>query len=200
MLGISGQPQFENDKLIPFLAHGVKVMSIGFIADDTQPMIFRGPRASGAVRQMTHGVNWASEADPLDILVIDLPPGTGDIHLTVIQSVKLDGVVIVSTPQEVALIDARRAATMFRKTGTPILGLIENMSFFPDPATGRPIPIFGSGGGKTEAARLGVPLLAEIPIDVGLREGGDKGLPLTLNPDGGPAAEAFRAAARKLAT
>jgi ATP-binding protein involved in chromosome partitioning len=200
MLGISGQPQFENDRLIPFVAHGVRVMSIGFIADDTQPMIFRGPRASGAVRQMTHGVNWAGEADPLDILVIDLPPGTGDIHLTVIQSVKLDGVVIVSTPQEVALIDARRAASMFRKTGTPILGLIENMSFFADPATGRPIPIFGSGGGKTEAARLGVPLLAEIPLDIGLREGGDKGVPLTLNPDGGPAAEAFRAAARKLAT
>ncbi|MDB5429507.1 MAG: iron-sulfur cluster assembly/repair protein ApbC [Caulobacter sp.] len=200
MLGISGQPQFENDKLQPFTAHGVKVMSIGFIAEDNSPMIFRGPRASGAVRQMTHGVNWASEAEPMDILVIDLPPGTGDIHLTVIQSVKLDGVVLVSTPQEVALIDARRAATMFHKTGTPILGLIENMSFFPDPTTGRPIPIFGSGGGKTEAARLGVPLLAEIPIDIALREGGDAGAPITAQGGGGAAAEAFRSAARKLAT
>jgi ATP-binding protein involved in chromosome partitioning len=199
MLGVSGKPTFADEKLQPFTAHGVKVMSIGFIAEENAPMIFRGPRASGAVRQMVLGVNWATAEAPLDILIIDLPPGTGDIHLTVIQAVKLDGVILVSTPQEVALVDARRAATMFHKTGTPILGLIETMSYFPDPATGRPIPIFGAGGGKAEAQRLGVPLLAEIPIDLALRESGDLGVPLTSKPGGGVAADAFRAAARKLA-
>lgn len=198
MLGVSGKPAFADGKLEPFVAHGVKVMSIGFVADDDQPMIFRGPRASGAVRQMTLGVTWASEAEPLDVLVIDLPPGTGDIHLTILQSVQLDGVVLVSTPQEVALVDARRAAAMFRKTETPILGLIENMAFFADPSTGAPIPIFGSGGGKAEAARLGVPLLAEIPIEVALREGGDAGTPLVAQGGDSAAATAFRQAAKAL--
>ncbi len=198
MLGVSGKPTFDGEKLEPFVAHGVKVMSIGFVADNDQPMIFRGPRASGAVKQMTLGVNWATAAAPLDVLVIDLPPGTGDIHLTILQSVQLDGVVLVSTPQEVALVDARRAATMFQKVGAPILGLIENMAFFADPATGAPIPIFGTGGGKAEAARLGVPLLAEIPIEVALREGGDAGTPLVASGVDSAAARAFRAAARAL--
>jgi ATP-binding protein involved in chromosome partitioning len=198
MLGISGKPVFENEKLKPFKAHGVEVMSIGFVADTDQPMIFRGPRASGAVRQMTLGVDWASAEEPLDLLILDLPPGTGDIHLTVLQSIKLDGVVLVSTPQEVALVDARRAAAMFRKTETPILGLIENMAFFADPTTGAPIPIFGSGGGKAEAERLGVPLLAEIPIEVALREAGDEGRPMTAGDGNSAAAQAFRNAAKAL--
>ncbi len=194
MLGVSGQPAFADGKLIPFRAHGVEVMSIGFIAEGDSPMIFRGPRASGAVRQMTAGVAWG----PLDVLIIDLPPGTGDIHLTVIQSVKLDGVVIVSTPQEVALIDARRAVAMFGKTGTPVLGVIENMAFFPDPTTGAPIHIFGEGGAKAEAAKLGVPLLAQIPIDIPLRQGGDDGQPITVGDNQSPAAQAFRQAAATL--
>ena len=198
MLGVSGKPTFDGEKLEPFHAHGVKVMSIGFVADDDQPMIFRGPRASGAVKQMTMGVNWASAAEPLDVLVIDLPPGTGDIHLTILQSVQLDGVVLVTTPQEVALVDARRAAAMFRKTDTAILGLIENMAFFADPATGAPIPIFGSGGGKAEAARLGVPLLAEVPIELAVREGGDAGTPVVARPGDSAAARAFRQAAKAL--
>lgn len=198
MLGVSGMPAFDDGKLIPFEAHGVKVMSIGFIAEGDTPMIFRGPRASGAVRQMTSGVKWGSAEAPLDVLVIDLPPGTGDIHLTVIQSVKLDGVVIVSTPQEVALIDARRAVAMFRKTRTPILGVIENMAYFPDPSTGERIPIFGQGGAAAEAARLGVPLLAEVPIDIPLRQGGDEGVPVTATDSDSPAALAFRTAAEAL--
>lgn len=198
MLGISGKPVFENEKLKPFVAHGIEVMSIGFVADLDQPMIFRGPRASGAVRQMTLGVDWASAEAPLDVLIIDLPPGTGDIHLTVLQSVTVDGVVLVSTPQEVALVDARRAAAMFRKTETPILGLIENMAYFADPTTGAPIPIFGSGGGKAEAARLGVPLLAEIPIEIALREAGDAGTPLVTQGADSLAAAGFRAAAKAL--
>ena len=198
MLGVSGMPAFDDGKLIPFEAHGVQVMSIGFIAEGDTPMIFRGPRASGAVRQMTSGVKWGGPDAPLDVLVIDLPPGTGDIHLTVIQSVKLDGVVIVSTPQEVALIDARRAVAMFGKTRTPILGVIENMAYFPDPATGERIPIFGQGGAAAEAERMGVPLLAEVPIDIPLRQGGDEGVPVTATDGDSPAARAFRGAAESL--
>lgn len=198
MLGLSGRPTFENEKLKPFHAHGLAVMSVGFVADLDQPMIFRGPRASGAVRQMTLGVDWATEDAPLDVLVIDLPPGTGDIHLTILQSLIVDGVVLVSTPQEVALVDARRAAAMFRKTEAPILGLIENMAYFADPATGAPIPIFGTGGGKLEAERLGVPLLAQIPIEIAVRQGGDDGAPIVTQQNGGAAAEAFRAAAKAL--
>jgi ATP-binding protein involved in chromosome partitioning len=199
MLGVDEEPTFEDGKLVPLSAHGLKVMSIGFIAEEGAAMIWRGPMASSAVRQMAGDVRWGTEDDPLDVLVVDLPPGTGDIHLTITQRLKLDGVVLVSTPQEIALIDARRAAAMFAKTQTPILGVIENMAFFPDPATGAHIPIFGEGGGKAEAARLGVPLLAEIPIDIALRQGGDDGVPLVVSNPGGAVAQAFAAAASALA-
>ena len=179
MLGADGEPAFGPEKkLIPLEAWGVKVMSIGFLVDEGAPMIWRGPMASSAVRQMMHDVAWGSEAEPLDVLVVDLPPGTGVIQLTIIQKMKLDGVVIVSTPQEIALIDARRAAAMFQKTATPILGVVENMAYFPDPTTGAPIAIFGRGGAAAEAERLGVPLLGEIPIDVALREACDAGRPV----------------------
>jgi ATP-binding protein involved in chromosome partitioning len=198
MLGVTGEPVFTDGKLQPLEGWGVKVMSIGFLVDEGSPMIWRGPMASSAVRQMIVDVAWGTEAEPLDVLVVDLPPGTGDIHLTLVQKLAVDGVVLVSTPQEIALIDVRRAAAMFAKTGTPILGVIENMAYFPDPATGEPIPIFGRGGAVGEAQRLGVPVLAEIPIDMALREGGDTGRPLTAQTQGGPVAEAFRAAARAL--
>lgn len=198
MLGVDAEPVFADGKLQPLTAHGLKVMSIGFIVDQGQAMIWRGPMASSAVRQMANDVAWGSEAEPLDILVVDLPPGTGDIHLTLVQKLAVDGVVLVSTPQEIALIDVRRAAAMFDKTGTPVLGLIENMAYFPDPSTGEPIPIFGQGGGTAEARRLGVPVLAEIPIDIALRKAGDEGRPLTAQKQDGAAAEAFRAAARAL--
>jgi ATP-binding protein involved in chromosome partitioning len=200
MLGVDGDPEFlAEKKLKPLEAWGVKVMSIGFLVDEAAPMIWRGPMASSAARQMTHDVAWGSEAAPLDVLVVDMPPGTGDIQLTMIQKLKLDGVVIVSTPQEIALIDARRAAAMFRKTATPILGVVENMAYFIEPATGQRLHIFGQGGGKAEAERLGVPLLGEIPLDQTLREACDDGRPVTATAPESAAARAFLAMARQLA-
>lgn len=201
MLGVDGDPEYHPEKkLIPLEAWGLKVMSIGFMVDEGAPMIWRGPMASSAVRQMMHEVAWGEADAPLDVLVVDLPPGTGDIQLTLIQKMKLDGVVVVSTPQEIALIDARRAASMFQKTATPILGVIENMAYFEDPSSGVAIPIFGQGGGVAEAERLGVPLLAQIPIDVALRQACDDGRPLVATaPQSGPA-RAFRQAAEMLRT
>jgi ATP-binding protein involved in chromosome partitioning len=197
MFGVEGEPTFDEDKrLNPLMAWGVKVMSIGFIVED-QAAIWRGPMASSALRTLM-GSNWGTEAAPLDVLVIDLPPGTGDIQLTLVQRMKLDGVVVVSTPQEIALIDARRAAEMFRKTETPILGVVENMAWFADP-TGARIPIFGEGGASAEAARLGVPVLAQVPIEVGLRESCDQGRPYVAVAPDSPAAQAFAGAARSLA-
>ncbi len=198
MMGVDHEPKFEDGKLTPLLAHGVKVMSIGFLVDEGAPMIWRGPMASSAVRQMMGDVRWGTEAEPLDILVVDLPPGTGDIHLTLVQKLKVDGVVIVSTPQEIALIDVRRAAGMYAKTGTPILGVIENMAYFPNPATGERIPIFGEGGAQAEARRMGVPMLAELPIDMAVRIAGDEGTPIVVRDPQGPIAAAFRDAARAL--
>jgi ATP-binding protein involved in chromosome partitioning len=198
MMGVDEEPAYVDGKLEPLIAHGVKVMSIGFMVEEGSPMIWRGPMASSAVRQMVQDVRWGTEASPLDLLIVDLPPGTGDIHLTMIQKLAVDGVVLVSTPQEIALIDARRAAAMFAKTGTPILGVIENMAFFADPSTGAKIPIFGTGGATAEAVRLGVPVLAEIPIEIALREAGDQGRPLTVSTHDSAAARAFQAAARML--
>jgi ATP-binding protein involved in chromosome partitioning len=174
MLGVDAEPVFEDGKLMPIDAHGLKVMSIGFLVDEGSAMIWRGPMASSAVRQMIHDVRWGD----LDVLVVDLPPGTGDIQLTLIQKLHLDGAVIVSTPNEIALIDVRRAAAMFAKTGTPVLGVVENMAWFED-ASGVRLPIFGEGGAAREAVALGVPLLAEVPIDMALRQAGDTGRPLT---------------------
>jgi ATP-binding protein involved in chromosome partitioning len=145
-------------------------------------------------------VRWGTAEDPLDILVVDLPPGTGDIHLTLVQKLAVDGVVIVSTPQEIALIDARRASAMFQRMNppVPILGVVENMAYFPDPATGAPIPIFGQGGARAEAERLGVPFLAEIPIDISLRQGADEGRPLVVAAPESPSARLFVDLARRL--
>jgi ATP-binding protein involved in chromosome partitioning len=199
MLGIDREPVFEDGKLTPLTAYGLKLMSIGFIVDEGRAMIWRGPMVSSAVRQLVTDVRWGAPGDELDILVVDTPPGTGDIHLTLFHDFKIDGAVIVSTPQEIALIDARRAASMLvDKLGTPLLGVIENMAYFPDPTTGAPIPIFGTGGAKAEAARLGVPLLAEIPIDIALRVGGDEGLPLVVSDPGGAVGQAFAKAAAAL--
>jgi ATP-binding protein involved in chromosome partitioning len=198
MMGINDEPTFDADKkLNPLNAWGVQVMSIGFIVEDGTANIWRGPMASSALRTLM-GSNWGSAEAPLDVLIVDLPPGTGDIQLTLVQRLKLDGVVIVSTPQEIALIDARRAAMMFSKTGARILGVVENMAFFPDPATGAPIPIFGQGGGKAEAERLGVPLLGEIPIDVALRQGCDDGRPLVATAPDSAAAKVFLRMAEQL--
>ncbi len=200
MLGVDGQPGFSAEKkLVPLEAWGLKVMSMGFLVDEGAAMIWRGPMASSAVRQMMQDVAWGSEAEPLDILIVDLPPGTGDIQLTLIQKLKVDGVVIVSTPQEIALIDARRAASMFLKTATPILGVVENMAWFADPTTGQPIPIFGTGGARAEAERMGVPLLAEIPLDMALRQACDDGRPVVATTPDSLSARAFLTMAAQLA-
>lgn len=197
MLGVDGDPTFDEEKrLNPMEAWGVKVMSIGFIVEPGTANIWRGPMASSALRSLLNS-NWGTEAEPLDVLVIDLPPGTGDIQLTLVQKLKMDGVVIVSTPQEIALIDARRAAQMFEKTGAPILGVVENMAYFAD-SSGVRVPIFGEGGARREAERLGVPLLAEIPIEVPLREACDAGRPLVATNSESAAAKAFLELARKL--
>jgi ATP-binding protein involved in chromosome partitioning len=201
MLGIDEQPKFVDGKLDPLSAWGISVMSIGFLVDEGRAMIWRGPMASSATRQMIQDVRWGTEAAPLDVLVVDLPPGTGDIHLTLVQKLAVDGAVIVSTPQEIALIDARRATAMFRTMNppVPILGVVENMAWFADPATGAHIPIFGEGGARREAQRLDAPFLGEVPIDMALRAGADEGRPLTATQPEGPTAKVFMAMARTLA-
>jgi ATP-binding protein involved in chromosome partitioning len=174
LLGLErAEPERRGEKLIPILAHGLKAMSIGFIVDVDAPMIWRGPMATSALRQMFDDVDWA----PLDILVLDLPPGTGDVQLTIAQRIPLSGAVIVSTPQAMALADVRRGIAMFERTHIPILGLIENMAWFELP-DGERVNIFGEGGAQKTAADFGVPLLGALPIDIPLRESADAGAPL----------------------
>jgi ATP-binding protein involved in chromosome partitioning len=200
MTGVDAEPQIGPDKkLIPLKAWGVKLMSIGLLVDEAAPMIWRGAMATSALRQMLNDVAWGSEDEPLDILVVDMPPGTGDIQLTLAQRVAVSGAVVVSTPQEVALIDARRAISMFEKTRTPILGIVENMAYFADPATGAPIEIFGRGGARATAEKLGAPFLGEIPIEIALRQAGDDGRPLVVTTPDSPAARALQAIAEAVA-
>jgi ATP-binding protein involved in chromosome partitioning len=201
LMGLDAEPMMGPDKkLIPLAAHGVKAISIGNIVPEGAPMIWRGPMASSAVNQLLNDVAWGEAAAPLDLLIIDMPPGTGDIQLTLAQKVAVDGAVIVSTPQEVALIDVRRGAAMFEKTATPILGVIENMAYFPDPATGAPIEIFGRGGARATAEALGAPFLGELPLDIALRTGSDAGRPpAAVDPDG-DMAQRFLAMAGEIAT
>jgi ATP-binding protein involved in chromosome partitioning len=196
MLNLKGEPKLGADrKLIPAEAYGLKAVSIGLLVKDAAPMIWRGPMASSALAQLLNDVAWGCEEEPLDLLIIDLPPGTGDIQLTLSQKVSLDGAVIVSTPQEVALIDVRRGAAMFQKTATPILGVIENMAFFRDPTTGEAIEIFGRGGARAVAETLGAPFLGEIPIDIALRKAGDGGKPVAETDGEGDSARRFLAMA-----
>jgi ATP-binding protein involved in chromosome partitioning len=176
MFGTNARPTAtEEGRIQPIRRYDLNLMSMGFLLDDASPAILRGPMVTRYTQQFLRSVDWGE----LDYLVLDLPPGTGDIQLTIVQTVTLSGAVIVTTPQEVALIDARKAATMFAKVNVPVLGLVENMSYFICPNDGNRYEIFGSGGGEREAARLGVPLLAKIPLEMGLRESGDKGLPVT---------------------
>ena len=178
MFGTNERPSAtEEGRIQPIRRYDLNLMSMGFLLDDSAPAILRGPMVTRYTQQFLRSVDWGE----LDYLVLDLPPGTGDIQLTIVQTVALSGAVIVTTPQEVALIDARKAATMFAKVNVPILGLVENMSYFLCPNDGNRYNIFGSGGGEREAARLGVPLLAQIPLEMGLRESGDKGRPLTIS-------------------
>ncbi len=176
LLGVAGRkPAMRPDKILePLDAHGLKTMSIGYLVDPASPMIWRGAMATSAVRQMIDEVAWGA----LDVLLLDLPPGTGDVQLTLLQRVPLAGAVIISTPQEMALADVRRGLAMFEKTHAPILGVIENMSYF-DPGHGAPrVHIFGESGARRTAAQAGVPFLGEVPIDVRLRESCDAGMPL----------------------
>ncbi|HMN23720.1 MAG TPA: iron-sulfur cluster carrier protein ApbC [Ignavibacteriaceae bacterium] len=180
MLGTTEKPkvyQAENSvKMIPLEAQGIKFMSIGLLVDDTAPVIWRGPMASGAIKQFMTDVEWGE----LDYLIFDMPPGTGDIQLTLVQTIPLTGAVIVTTPQEVSLIDARKALKMFERVNVPILGVIENMSYFIAPDTGKKYDIFGSGGGQKMCDELNAPLLGGIPIDPRIRIGGDKGEPMVI--------------------
>ena len=164
----------DENKIIPIEQYNLKLMSMGFLLDDASPAILRGPMVTRYTQQFLRQVDWGE----LDFLVLDLPPGTGDIQLTIVQTVALSGAIIVTTPQEVALIDARKAATMFEKVNVPVLGLIENMSYFVSPSDKKRYDIFGTGGGEREAKRLRVPLLGQIPIDIATREAGDRGMPI----------------------
>jgi ATP-binding protein involved in chromosome partitioning len=199
MTGLREEPKQLGGKLQPLEGWGFRMMSIGVLVDEAAPMIWRGPMASSALNQLLNDVAWGSEERPLDILVIDMPPGTGDIQLTLAQRVSLSGAVVVSTPQDVALIDVRRGVSMFEKTKVPILGVIENMAYFPDPATGEPIAIFGRGGAKATAEALGAPFLGEVPIDPKLRESCDAGRPYVVEAPDSPASRALMAAAEQIA-
>jgi ATP-binding protein involved in chromosome partitioning len=195
MFGGNDRPMATEDNvIIPITRHGVKLMSMGFLLEDDSPAILRGPMVTRYTQQFLRQVDWGG----LDFLILDLPPGTGDIQLTIVQTVALAGAIIVTTPQEVALIDARKAASMFARVNVPVLGLVENMSFFLCPSDGQRYDIFGRGGGEKEAARLGVPLLGQVPIDIATRECGDHGRPVALADPGNPATQVFGQIAGKL--
>jgi ATP-binding protein involved in chromosome partitioning len=194
MLGLSRKPEVRGDKMIPLEAWGLTCMSIGFLVDEETPMIWRGPMVMGALEQMMGQVEWG----PLDILVVDMPPGTGDAQLTMAQRVALTGAVIVSTPQDIALIDARRGVRMFERTRVPVLGLVENMSFFCCPACGHRAEIFGHGGARTEAQRLGTEFLGEVPLLLDIRTASDAGTPIAASAPDSDGAKAFGAIAARV--
>ncbi len=194
MLGITGKPEMVGDKLLPIEVWGLKAMSIGLLVDEETPMIWRGPMVMGALQQLLRDVRWGD----LDVMVIDMPPGTGDTQLTISQSVPLTGAVIVSTPQDIALLDARKGLNMFRKVDVPVLGIIENMSYYVCPSCGHEAHIFGHGGSKAEAARLSTDFLGEIPLDIEIRETADRGEPIVVSKPSSPHAKAYRAIAEKI--
>ena len=195
MFGTRERPMAtEDNKIVPIEQYNLKLMSMGFLLDDTSPAILRGPMVTRYTQQFLRHVEWGE----LDYLVLDLPPGTGDIQLTIVQTVALSGAIIVTTPQEVALIDARKAATMFDKVNVPVLGLIENMSYFICPGDGKRYDIFGSGGGEREAARLKVPLLGVVPLTIETREAGDRGMPIVFEKPEHPVSKVFAKIAEQL--
>ncbi len=194
MLGLRGRPQAAGQMIAPMERWGLKVMSIGFLVEEETPMIWRGPMVMGALEQMMGQVLWG----PLDIMVVDMPPGTGDAQLTMAQRVPLTGAVIVSTPQDVALIDARRGMAMFGRTNVPVLGLVENMSYFCCPNCGHRSEIFGHGGARREAERLGVEFLGEIPLRLDIRTTSDEGSPITATMPDGEEAALYRGIARRV--
>lgn len=195
MFGIQEKPKVSNNKLIPLEKYGVKVMSIGFLVNPMEAVIWRGPMASGAVKQFIADVLW----EDLDYLIFDLPPGTGDIQLTLVQTIPLTGAVIVTTPQDVALADAKKGLVMFNKVNVPVLGIIENMSYFLCSHCGQRENIFDNGGGKRTAEELNVPFLGEIPIDTKVRVGGDKGDPIVHGDPESAQGKIIQSIARQLA-
>lgn len=197
LLGIAGQPQSSDGAhLDPMEKYGIKVMSMAFLVEEETPIVWRGPMVQSALEQMMRDVAWGS----LDVMVVDMPPGTGDTQLTMAQKVPLAGAVIVSTPQDIALIDARKGLNMFRKVDVPVLGLIENMSYFCCPNCGHRTEIFGHGGARAEADRLGMPFLGEIPLDVVIRETSDGGHPIVAFDPASDHARAYLAIAEKVWT
>jgi ATP-binding protein involved in chromosome partitioning len=196
LLKISGRPEQIDGKLIkPMENYGLKAMSMGFLVDEDVAMIWRGPMIQSALLQMLREVAWGD----LDVLVVDMPPGTGDAQLTMAQQVPLSGAVIVSTPQDLALIDARKAVTMFKKVEIPLLGVVENMSHFVCPNCGTSHDIFGHGGARAEAQKIGVPFLGEVPLAMTIRENSDAGTPVMISAPDGPHAKVYREIATKIA-
>lgn len=194
MLGVNAPPAVENEKIMPLDAHGVKVISLGFLIERDQPAIWRGPIVMKIITQFLRDVDWGQ----LDYLFVDMPPGTGDAQLSLVQAAKIEGAVIVTTPQEVAVGDALRGAKMFERVGVPVLGIVENMSWFESPDTGKPMAIFGSGGGQRLADELGVPLLGQVPLYPPVGEGGDTGRPIVVADPDCSAAKQLVAVAGKL--
>lgn len=194
LIGLNRKPTAENNKLIPLDAYGLKAMSIGFLVDEDAPTIWRGPMVMSALEQMLRDVAWGEP----DILIIDMPPGTGDAQLTLSQRAKLAGAVIVSTPQDLALIDARKGLNMFRKVNVPVLGIIENMSYFICPSCGENSHIFGHGGAEAEAKKLGLPFLGKIPLEMEIRATADAGTPIVASQPESSHAEAYRRIASTL--
>nr|AIA15020.1 ParA/MinD ATPase like [uncultured bacterium] len=195
LLAITEKPDSDGHRLMPIARHGIKTMSIGFLVKEDEAMIWRGPMVQSALTQMLSDVEWA----PLDVLVLDMPPGTGDAQLTIAQRVPLKGAVIVSTPQDIALIDAKKGIAMFNKTQVPILGVVENMSMFTCPDCGSSHAIFGHGGARETAGKLGAPFLGEIPLVPRIRETSDAGQPVSVSVPDGPEAKAFLDLAKKVA-
>ncbi len=195
MLGVSGRPASPDGKtILPLRNHGVTLMSIGLLTKEDEAVVWRGPMLMGALQQMLGQVQWGQ----LDVLIVDLPPGTGDVQMTLSQKAEVAGMIVVSTPQDVALLDARKALNMCQKMGVPVLGMIENMSTYICPNCGHEAHIFGHGGARADAERLGLPFLGEIPLDLEIRLASDGGAPVVAtNPDG-PQAAAFRTIARRL--
>ena len=194
MLGVTDRPEFAGNKLIPVKKYGVSLMSLGFLVDDENPVIWRGPLVMRALQQLMGDVDWGE----LDVILFDMPPGTGDAQLTLSQSIQLDGAVIVSTPQDVALLDAVKGVKMFEKVNVPILGIVENMSYFCCPDCGTRTDIFSAGGAKEKCDQLNIKLLGEIPLDVEIRQGGDSGVPVVEGHPENPQSKAFAQIAQKV--
>jgi ATP-binding protein involved in chromosome partitioning len=195
LTGIRDKPQLNDDKkMIPIMRFGLAIMSIGFLVEEDTAMIWRGPMVMSAITQMLREVVWGT----LDVLVVDMPPGTGDAQLTLAQNVPLKGAVIISTPQDLSLIDARRGLAMFRKVNVPVLGIVENMSYFQCPQCGARSDIFGHGGARHEAERLGVPFLGEVPLHISIRTTSDSGTPVVESEPDGPHAAIYRAIGAKV--